>query len=1060
MPEDERRTTYARILILAAAYFVSGYVGLKFPYFESTVTLIWPPTGIVLAALLCWGMRVWPGAAIGAFAVNLTTGVPLETVVLITAGNTLAGVAGAALLNRFSGGAALDTPRTVALFLVFGAAASSLVSSLNGAAAVSLTLLQNWDGYAGIWWGWWVGDLMGVLLFAPPLLLLAKRPWRGQATLWYAEILFIALCAVAITVLVHSVEALASQEFLFVFVSLPFALWGVVRFGVFGAAIVNVTACMTSVVFLTSGSSFFIAATPQDSLLRFYGFFSLVGCASLALAAFAETALTSEEARPEWRHANKIRRIRTTLAIGCGAPGLAITIAAATIVPERTKSAMLRDFRYYSLSFEASLRTSIDRATSSLLAVKTLFEIEESVSRARFAATASPWLERYPAIRALEWIPAVSHDERAALTENARRDGIEAFDIRDMRDGELVSAAERASYFPVYFVEPLAANAAALGLDLYADPIRRAAIERALETDATAVTEAIDLIQGSKGLLVALPVMTRDGDTLAGIALGVFDLQTLMSDAHREAALPARIDLHVLDYDAGPSGRLLYSTDPLEAQSDYGHRPADTKQADGYQSAFAVGGREWTIVINPDGVFHGLAWNWQPIAILMIGALLSGALSLYLLSLTRTEERITRLVMERSQLLQQARLDAEAAMEQAQQANQAKSKFLAHMSHELRSPLNAILGYAQLALLDPESHGISNRAQGFIKTIIDSGNHLVGVVGDILDLSKIESGYLRLENVPFDLRVLANDAVAIMAASAEKNGNSLRFDLDADLPDSLIGDPVRVRQVILNFLSNAVKFTTNGSIQLEIRRFTETVGTIRVRVSVKDDGVGIPIAKQADLFQAFTQADMSTTRKYGGTGLGLAINKQLVAAMGGEVGVQSKEGAGSTFWFDIAFDKAVSEVAEIAPASDDRSTTSLSLLLVEDVEINRFLAERLLENAGHHVVSAVNGIEAVEAVERENFDAVVMDIQMPELDGVEATKRIRQMLDPIKRNVPIVALTANVATEDIARYRAAGMDDCCAKPMQMEVLSPILLAITGRRAAALPDGISGATSGR
>jgi CheY-like chemotaxis protein len=138
----------------------------------------------------------------------------------------------------------------------------------------------------------------------------------------------------------------------------------------------------------------------------------------------------------------------------------------------------------------------------------------------------------------------------------------------------------------------------------------------------------------------------------------------------------------------------------------------------------------------------------------------------------------------------------------------------------------------------------------------------------------------------------------------------------------------------------------------------------------------------------------------------------------------------------------------------------LSLLLVEDVEINRFLAERLLENAGHHVVSAVNGIEAVEAVERENFDAVVMDIQMPELDGVEATKRIRQMLDPIKRNVPIVALTANVATEDIARYRAAGMDDCCAKPMQMEVLSPILLAITGRRAAALPDGISGATSGR
>lgn len=1055
MPNKQPLVDYSRILILAAAYFVSGYIGLAFPYFESTVTLIWPPTGIVLAALLCWGFRVWPGAAIGAFAVNLTTGVPLETVILITAGNTLAGVAGAAMLNRFSRGKEIDTPGTSALFLIFGVAASPLVSSLGGAATVSATLLQNWGSFFDIWRGWWIGDLMGVLLFAPPLLQLARRPWQGQPPLWFAEILFIALCVSAITVLVHSVDALASQEYLFIFVSLPFALWGAVRFGVFGTGIVNVAACLTAVAYLTSGSSFFIADDAQDSLLRFYGFFSVVGGLGLMLAAFCQTALATDGSGTEMKQSGRLRRIRTTLAIGCGALGLAISVAAATIVPEHTKGAMLRDFRYYALSFEVSLRTRIDQATNSLIAIKTLFEVEASVSQDRFAATAMPWLDRYPAIQALEWIPAVSGGDRDAFIERARRDGVEAFDIRELRDGQLRSATERDRYFPVFYIAPLAGNEAALGLDLFSEPVRQAAIATAIATRAVAVTEVVDLVQGIKGLLVALPVTTPDGDRLAGIALGVFDIQVLMSDAHHEATLPDRIDVHVMDYAARQEGRLLYSTDRREALEDIVLHPADVQLSDGYRSVFRVGGREWVIVVNPDGVFHGLAWNWQPLVILMVGALLSGALSLYLLSLTRSEERITRLVMERSRMLQQARLEAEAAMEQAQQANQAKSQFLAHMSHELRSPLNAILGYAELALNDPQSRELPPRTRGFITTIVESGRHLAGVVGNILDLSKIESGNLQVEQVPFDLREVASDLAAIMAGPVEQNGNRLSCEIDPDLPERVVGDPVLIRQVMLNFLSNAAKFTTGGVIRLEITFLGVTDESLSVRICVRDNGTGIAKAKQGQLFKAFAQGDMSTRRKYGGTGLGLAINQQLVAAMGGVIGLDSDEGAGSTFWFDIEFRKDGPRASPLPAGKDAQPSRSLSLLLVEDVDINRILAEQLLENAGHRVVSAVNGIEAVE---RENFDAVVMDIQMPELDGVEATERIRNMPDPVKRSVPIVALTANVATEDIARYREAGMDDCCAKPMQMEILSPILLAVTSGREGAAFDGVSRSTS--
>jgi len=1042
--------THYRILILAAAYFASGYVGLEFPYFESTVTLIWPPTGITLAALLCWGWRIWPGAAIGALAVNLTTGVPLETVALITIGNTLSGVVGSALLTRFSTGAALAGPRSLVLFIVLGVAASPLVSSLNGAAAICLTLLGGWTAFYDIWWGWWVGDLMGILLFAPLVLQLARRPWRGRPPSWYAELALIGLGAVAVSILVHSAEALARQEFLFVFVSLPFALWGVVRFGLLGAAITNLSVCLTSIAFLTSGNSFFIVGDVQESLLRFYGFFGLVGCVNLLFAGFAETALLHGSAEPEGGQMRKVKRVRTALAIGCGVLGLAISVAAAILAPAQIERAERLTNRYYALAYEANLRAQLDVAGSALLAVRTMFEVEGEVSRDRFSATAKPWLQRSPALLALEWIPAVAGEERAALLDRARRDGLREFDIRELRDGRLVPAPQRDRYFPVYYVAPLHGNTAALGLDLYSDPVRHAAIAAAIASDSVAASEAVELVQGTKGLLMAMPVHRAIGRGLAGIALGVIDLPALVGRAYREAGLPDSVAAHVIDHGAAGDARLLYSTEPESALERYGTGARLDEPADGFGRPFPIAGRDWTVILGRDSAVSGLSRTWQPLGILMVGAILSGALSLYLLSLTRSEERITRLVMERSRMLQQARLDAEAAMEQAQEANRAKSEFLAHMSHELRSPLNAMLGYAELALNDPESRGLSRQAQSFIRTIVDSGRHLVGVIGDILDLSKIESGNLQLERVPFDLRRMMVDVISIMAPEAEKNGNSLLFDMETSLHSAVLGDPVRVRQVVLNFLSNAVKFARNGTVGLKVECLDETPERIRFRIAVSDSGIGIPPARLADLFEAFTQGDMSTTREYGGTGLGLAINKRLVDAMDGEIGVESREGEGSTFRVDIGFDKTTDEAIIGMSANTDAVVPSLKLLLVEDVEINRYMAERLLENAGHRVVSVANGREAVEAVQGDTFDAVLMDVQMPGMDGVEATRLIRQLPDPGKRRVPIVALTANIADQDLVRYREAGMDHHCAKPMNSGVLSGILKEIADRRPASGP----------
>ncbi|WP_157505588.1 GAF domain-containing hybrid sensor histidine kinase/response regulator [Geminicoccus roseus] len=368
--------------------------------------------------------------------------------------------------------------------------------------------------------------------------------------------------------------------------------------------------------------------------------------------------------------------------------------------------------------------------------------------------------------------------------------------------------------------------------------------------------------------------------------------------------------------------------------------------------------------------------------------------------------------------------ELEEARRKAEEADRAKSMFLAAMSHEIRTPMTGVLGMADLLAEEP----LTPKQLQYVGAIRTSGRHLLTVINDILDFSRIDAGGLTLEEIDFSLGEVLEQTRAILAPQAVDRGLRLTFDLDEHSPPVVQGDPTRLRQVLVNLAGNGLKFTSTGGVEVTVRCTQPDSEHVNCRFEVRDTGIGIPEDRQGELFCAFTQADRSTTRRFGGSGLGLAICRQLVEAMGGRIGLESKPGQGSVFWFDLPFrighGASVTETAERAPSS----IPPMRVLVAEDVEVNRNLLEAVLTRHGHQVSFALDGAEAVSRVLEQPFDVVLMDVQMPVLDGIEATRRIRALSSPVAA-VPIVALTANVMEEERQRCMAAGMNQVLTKPV-------------------------------
>ncbi|MFI4974248.1 MAG: ATP-binding protein [Caulobacterales bacterium] len=381
----------------------------------------------------------------------------------------------------------------------------------------------------------------------------------------------------------------------------------------------------------------------------------------------------------------------------------------------------------------------------------------------------------------------------------------------------------------------------------------------------------------------------------------------------------------------------------------------------------------------------------------------------------------TRIITERKRLQQ----ELIHALDEANAALAVKSDFLANMTHELRTPLNAIVGFSGLL---KQSSDLKARDAHHAELIWDASQTLLSVVNDVLDFSKLEAGAVEFESHAFDPVAMAQSTATLLAGQAAAKG--LRLSVDADgRGGRLLGDGARLRQVLLNFLSNAVKFTSRGEIRVLVSQ-REVGDRMRLRISVKDSGIGVAPDQVDTIFGRFTQGDPSVSRQYGGTGLGLAICKRIIDAMGGEIGVVSSPGQGSTFWFEVAMPAAVDDHPEdqAAPALASIDP-ALRLLVVDDNSVNRELICALLAPFGVIVETAVDGIDAVAAAAATRFDLILMDVQMPHVDGLTATRRIRAAAAPGAPRVPIVAMTANVLPEQVSRCLDAGMDDHLGKPI-------------------------------
>ncbi|MGE3492115.1 MAG: CHASE domain-containing protein [Vicinamibacterales bacterium] len=698
-----------------------------------------------------------------------------------------------------------------------------------------------------------------------------------------------------------------------------------------------------------------------------------------------------------------------------------------------------------------AIQQRLDAYLDMLRAPRALFASSTEVTRDEWAAFVEGLdpAARFPGIVGMTFVRRVGDQSRDLYIDGVRRDttvtaeGYPYFDIWP--------PGRRADYFVYEYLEPFLPNVPTFGYDVGSEPIRRAALERARDEGSPVVTGRLHLIadrEDTAAFLMFMPIYAH-GQPLDSVenrraALTGFVVNRVRADdlfapafAGDAAARPYRVE--VFDNADSTAGALIYANMGALTVADAQPAFADTVRLD-------VAGDTWVIRFEGSDAFMSASERLAPRLIVAAGVVIGILLFTLVRALSSSRTRAL-------ELASQMTIESHAAKDVAEAANRAKSEFLANMSHEIRTPLNGVLGMMDI-LLDTQ---LTREQRDYAETARQSGDALLTVLNDILDFSKIEAGKLDIESVDFDLHQIVEEVGDLIAGQAHRKGLELAYTIADDVPSGVCGDPTRLRQVITNLLGNAVKFTAAGEVVLSVSlERLDPASQAIIRFEVRDTGIGIPADVQARLFQSFTQADGSTRRRFGGTGLGLAICKQLAHLMGGQIGVRSVNGEGSTFWFTAAFSVQGGAVRAVAPAV---SLGDRKALLVDDNSTNRTILRRQLSGWGMRVVTTDSGARALELMREaaeggEAYDIAIVDFQMPEMDGLMLGRAIKS--ESLIAGTPLVMLSSLALSTFADQAREIGFAAYLTKPTRQHNLYSCVsevLAGTFEQAAAAREPV-------
>lgn len=982
------RFLFRRIAIAAGVgivYFLAARAGLHAPFAHANVSAVWPASGIALACSLLFGYSVWPGIFIGAFLANTTTGLPVSASIAVAGGNVIEAAVATFLVRRYTEPRTLFyRVRNTFLFMVLAAGVSSALAATLGVSSLCVNHFAQWHQFGTLWLTWWLGDGVGILIITPLLYVWVSEPIEERPHGNLTELLLLLGLMTIVAFIVFLAELYFPQlhEYSLSHLTIPFLIWAAFRFGQRGTTTALFFLSVISILATASGVGPFFQVNIRQSLLLLQTFIATLSCTALILTAVAQTRKAELDSAEESlvKDAAERRKIENALQESEMKFRTVVQSANDAIVLVNRSGSILAWNKGAQMVFGYEEQEVLDKSIAFLLPEAYVESYRKRFEQLQSMRQKGKTEQLYGLAKGGIQIPIELSIDTWESEGSTYYSGI----LRD------ISERKRAE-------QRLAAQFAATRV-LAESPELSDAMPRILR----AICENLGWLIGQAWIVDEENNVLRFLDAWASPSMKGSEFEALS----RRTMLPMGVGL---------PGRIWESREAAWI-ADVAEDPNFSRSA---------------LANNED--IHGAVG----FPILSEGVVL-GVLEFLCREVREPDPFLTKMMTvtggQIGQFLERKRADEalQKAMEMAEVANKAKSTFLANMSHELRTPLNAIIGYSEM--LEEEAHELEQ--EDFIpdlQKIHSAGKHLLSLINDILDLSKIEAGKMELFLETFEVEAVVHDVLTIIPPLVSKKSNKLEVIKGADL-GSMRADQTKVRQVLFNLLSNACKFTENGKITLEVDRIAKA-GVDWLRFRVSDTGIGITQDQLSKLFHGFTQAESSTSRKYGGTGLGLAISRKYCRMMNGDVTAESEPGQGSVFTVMLPADcgekipEMIQQDTDLDADAERLSITAPStgrmVLVIDDDADARDLLERLLTREGFGVISARNGKEGLQLAQQLRPSIITLDVMMPEMDGWAVLAALKA--DPDLLQIPVI-MTSFIENREIGY--ALGAADYVTKPIQ------------------------------